>query len=81
MSGRRRITTVVACCVIAAITPFIAGVLTAVLGLIPLAYAIWLLARSDWALSTRIFLSAVAVIATGGLAVGFLILATLGSGD
>ncbi len=81
MSEKRRITTVTGCCVIAAVTPFIAGISTAILGLIPLAYAIWLLARSKWALSTRILLSAVALVATGGLVVGLLILATLSSGD
>lgn len=46
-----------------------------------MAYAIWLLARSDGALATCLLLSAVALVATGGLVIAFLILATLATGD
>jgi|tagenome__1003787_1003787.scaffolds.fasta_scaffold20502047_2 hypothetical protein len=77
----RRIATVAACCGIAAITPFIAGVSTAVLGLIPLAYAVWLVAQSQWPRSTQLLVSAVVVVATGALVIVFLILATVASGD
>ncbi|HEX4518488.1 MAG TPA: hypothetical protein VH063_02800 [Gaiellaceae bacterium] len=81
MNDRRRIATVAVCCVLAAITPFIAGIAGGAVGLVPLGYAIWLLVRSGWAVSTRLASSALALVATGGLMVGFLILATLSSGD
>jgi hypothetical protein len=81
VSTSRRIALVVGCCVLAAITPFIAGISTAIFGLIPLGYAIWLLARSEWAVSTRVFLSALALLATGALVIGLLILATSASRD
>jgi hypothetical protein len=70
-----------ACCLLAAVTPFIAGIETAFLAVVPIGCAVWLLARSGWSYATRL----VAFIAILGLAfgllVGLLILVTATSGD
>jgi hypothetical protein len=75
VNDRRRVAAVIGCCVIAAVTPFIAGVITAVGGILLLGCAVLLIARSKWSLPTRLVASAVAVAATLALLTGFLILA------
>jgi len=79
MSDTRRISTVIACCLLAAFAPFIAGIWTATLGLIPLACAVWLVARSGWSYPLRVGVVVVLLAATVGLAFGILILAMVGS--
>ena len=81
MSNRRRIVGVLGCCVVAAATPFVAGLTSAIVGVVPLGCAIWLLARSEWSLRTRLIASMVVLAATFGLVIAFLILATSASGD
>lgn len=81
VSDGRRIGIAAGCCVVAAAAPLLAGLSTAVVGLVPLACAVGLVARSGWALSTRVLLSTVVIVVTGALAVGLLLIAALGSGE
>ena len=81
MSNEVRVVGAAAFCVVAAVAPFIAGDITAVLGLALLAGAVWLIAGADWPVARRVVASAVAVGATVALVVVFLVLATLVSGD
>ncbi len=68
-----RVLAVAACCLIAALTPFYAGFSAAFLGLLPLALAIWLLARSGWSPRTRVTTSLAVLAVTIVLFVGFLV--------
>ena len=73
----RRVIAVSACCLLAALTPFYAGVPAAVLGLVPLAVAIWLVTRSDWSSRTRVTASIAVLVVTIALFIGLLALAAL----
>jgi hypothetical protein len=76
-----RIVGVIVCAAIAAMTPFIAGAATALLGIVPLGCALWLVARAPWSRSVQLFVSLAVVAGTVGLAFVFLLIATATSGD
>ncbi len=76
-----RIAGVVGCCALAAISPFIAGAGSATVGVLLLAGAIVLVARSSWSAPTRIVAVVVVLAATFGLTIALLILASSASGD
>ena len=68
----RRVIAVSACCLLAALTPFYAGFSAAILGVFPLALAIWLVARSEWSYRTRVTTSLAVLVVTIALFVGLL---------
>lgn len=59
-------------CLLAALSPFIAGRSIAIAGLVPLGCAIFLVARSPWSRTARVAVSAAVVVATVALFIGFL---------
>jgi hypothetical protein len=63
-----------ALCLLAALSPFVAEHISALVGVVPLGCAIWLVAKSPWPLSTRIAVSVTAVAGTIALFVGVLLL-------
>jgi hypothetical protein len=74
----RRVIAVCACCLLAALTPFYAGVPAATtLGLVPLAVAVWLVARSDWSSRTRVIVSLAVPVVTIALLVSLVALSAL----
>jgi hypothetical protein len=75
----RRVIAVTACCLVAALIPFYAGAPAAVLGLVPLAVAIWLVSRSGWSSHTRVTASVTVLVATIALVIGLLALSALTS--
>ncbi len=81
MSDRWRISSVAVCCLLASISPFVAGISTAVVGVVLVLSAVVLIGRSSWSSPTRLVASVAAVGGTLGLTVAFLILASLASGD
>jgi hypothetical protein len=72
LSGAARVTAIGVFCLLAAVSPFIAGRSTAVAGLVPLSCAIWLVARSRWSPTARVAGSAAVVVATVALLIGLL---------
>jgi hypothetical protein len=81
LSDSARIAGVTVCCVLAATTPFIAGAPTAVVGLVLIGCAIWLVVNSSWSARSRLVALVGVVAGTAGLAIVLLILATTASGD
>jgi hypothetical protein len=81
MSDAKRIACVAGCCVLAAVTPFVAGLAAALLAIAPIALAIWLLVHSGWSTSTRVVASVLVVGSTLALMIAFLLVATQASGD
>ena len=59
------------------LTPVLRRVPAAVLGLVPLAVAIWLVTRSDWSSRTRVTASIAVLVVTIALFIGLLALAAL----
>jgi apolipoprotein N-acyltransferase len=68
----RRVVAVAACCLLAAVSPFYAGFSAAVLGLVPLALAIWIVMRSEWSSRTRVITSVAVPVVTIALLIGLL---------
>jgi hypothetical protein len=71
----RRIAGVGVCCLLAAMIPFVAGLSTAFLGLVPLGLAIWLVARSEWSSRIRVATVLGVLVVTLALFVALLALA------
>lgn len=69
-----RVVAIAVCCLLAAVSPFYAGLPSAVLGLVPLGLAIWLVARSSWSSRTRVTTSLGVLVVTIALFVGLLAL-------
>jgi hypothetical protein len=67
-----RVVTVAGCCLLAALTPFYAGLPAVFLGLIPLGVAGWLIGRSGWSSRTRVMTSLTVLVLTTALFIGFL---------
>jgi hypothetical protein len=68
----RRVVAVAACCLLAALTPFSIGFSAAVLGLVTLALAIWLVVRSQWSARTRVTASLAVLVVPIALFIGLL---------
>jgi len=75
-SDALRVAAVVACVLLAAITPFIVGAAGVVLAIVPLGFAVWLIVRSHWPAVTQVVVTVAVLALTAGLVVLFLILAT-----
>jgi hypothetical protein len=71
--GNMRVASVGALCLLAALSPFIAGRTTAVFGLVPLSGSIWLVAKLPWSRTHRVVVSVAIVVATIALFLGVLI--------
>lgn len=71
-SDVRRVIAVGVCCLLAALAPFYAGFSAAVLGLVPLGIAIWLVTRSGWSSRTRVTASVAVLVLTVALFIGLL---------
>lgn len=73
----RRVIAIGMCGLLAALSPFYAGLAAAALGLIPLGLGVWLVTSSAW--SSRIRVTGVLIVVAGTVAlfVGLLALATL----
>jgi len=67
--------------VLAAVTPFIAGLVTAPLAIAPIGRAIWLVAGSKWSVLTQIVASVLVVGSTLVLVIAFLLLTSWVSSD
>ena len=70
-----RVIGVGACCVFAAVTPFYAGASAAIVAVVPLTFAIWLVIRSEWSSRTRVTTVLAVLAVTVALFVGLLVLA------
>ncbi len=66
---------------LAAVTPFIAGLVTAPLAIAPIGRAIWLVAGSKWSVLTQIVASVLVVGSTLVLVIAFLLLTSWVSSD
>ena len=71
--GNMRVASVGALCLFATLSPLIAGRTTAIVGLVPLSGAIWLVAKSPWSRARRVAVSVAIVLATIALFLGLLI--------
>ena len=71
--GNMRVASVGALCLLAALSALIAERTTAVVGLVPLSGAIWLVAKSPCSRTRRVAVSVAIVLATIALFLGLLI--------